>query len=92
MLDAITEDDIGAIIAKLLEMAKGGNMAAIREVLDRSLGKPLSAVAVGLMVAREEAKSHFEATPEERRAALMEIVRRAIERSEAESGDEDQAD
>lgn len=38
LLDAITEEDLGAIVAKLLEMAKAGNMAAIREVLDRTLG------------------------------------------------------
>jgi hypothetical protein len=47
-LDAVTADDLRAIVAKLVTMAKGGDLAAIREVLDRTLGKPLAAVAVGL--------------------------------------------
>jgi hypothetical protein len=47
-LESVTDDDLRAIIAKLVEMAKGGDLAAIRELLDRMLGKPLSAVAVAI--------------------------------------------
>lgn len=72
LLDAITEEDLGAIVAKLLEMAKAGNMAAIREVLDRTLGKPLLALAVGLTDA-DEACNPLTPTLEERRAAIIEL-------------------
>jgi len=37
---AVTDDDMTAIVAKLVAMAKEGNLAAIREVLDRTTGKP----------------------------------------------------
>ena len=40
LLDAVTAEDIRAIAAKLVEMAKDGNVAAIKELLDRTLGKP----------------------------------------------------
>jgi hypothetical protein len=40
MLDAVSEQDVRAVIAKLVELAKGGDMAAIRELLNRTIGKP----------------------------------------------------
>ena len=43
LVEAVTEDDITAIAQKLVEMAKAGDVAAIREVLNRTLGKPTEA-------------------------------------------------
>jgi hypothetical protein len=40
MVDAVAEDDLRAIMAKLVEQAKAGDMAAIREVLTRTVGRP----------------------------------------------------
>jgi 5-hydroxyisourate hydrolase-like protein (transthyretin family) len=53
MLDAVTAEDIRAVVAKLIEQAKAGDLAAIREVLDRTLGKPLAGVAVALQMAAD---------------------------------------
>ena len=41
MLGAVTDEDIKAICARLVAMAREGNVAAAREVLDRCLGKGL---------------------------------------------------
>jgi hypothetical protein len=46
LIESVGEDDFRAIARKLIEMAKGGDLAAIRELLDRLLGKPLGTVAV----------------------------------------------
>lgn len=43
MLDAVTEEDIGAILGKLVELALSGNVPAAKEVLDRCLGRTLEA-------------------------------------------------
>lgn len=43
ILAAVTPEDIGAIIRALVHRAKGGDMAAIRELLDRAIGKPTDA-------------------------------------------------
>jgi len=43
MLDAVTTKDMAEITRQLVEMAKGGNVAAIREVFSRCLGKPIEA-------------------------------------------------
>ena len=40
MLDAVTPDDMRAIVSRLVELAKKGDVRAIKEVLDRTLGKP----------------------------------------------------
>ena len=37
-----------AIAAKLVEMAKGGDLRAMKEVLDRTLGKPPAAVSLNV--------------------------------------------
>jgi hypothetical protein len=39
MLTEVDEADLRAIVKKLIAMAKAGDLAAIREVLDRCLGK-----------------------------------------------------
>lgn len=43
LLSAVTENDMQAVISKLVEMAKAGNVSAIREVFNRTLGKPIEA-------------------------------------------------
>lgn len=43
MIKSITAKDIAAIVEKMTERAKSGDMAAIRELLDRTLGRPLQA-------------------------------------------------
>ena len=43
MLESVTPEDIAAIIARLIELAKEGDVRAIKEVLDRTLGKPQEA-------------------------------------------------
>ena len=47
--ELLAETDINElrqVWAKLLELAKGGDLAAIKEVLDRTLGRPVQAVDV----------------------------------------------
>lgn len=48
MLDAVTPDDMRAVVRKLVELAKGGDLKAIDLLLNRTLGKadggPLLAV------------------------------------------------
>ena len=45
VLDAVGPDDIAAVVAKLVTMAKGGDVAAIKLLFDRVLGKLPAAVA-----------------------------------------------
>lgn len=40
LFEAVTEDDIRQIAERLVKMAKDGDLAAIREVLLRTLGRP----------------------------------------------------
>jgi hypothetical protein len=40
LFDAITEEDIAAAVKALVTQAKNGDVAAIRELLDRCIGKP----------------------------------------------------
>ena len=46
LLEAVSAEDITAVAGKLLTMAKDGDLAAIKELLDRCLGKPPQAVAL----------------------------------------------
>jgi hypothetical protein len=46
MLDAVSDDDVRAVTAKLVEKAKSGDLGAIRELLDRVVGKPFHYGAV----------------------------------------------
>jgi hypothetical protein len=43
ILAAVTPEDIDAIIRALVHRAKGGDMAAAKELLDRAVGKPTDA-------------------------------------------------
>ena len=40
ILEAVTEDDLRAVVVALVERAKGGETAAIHELLNRLVGKP----------------------------------------------------
>ena len=55
MLEAVTEEDMGAILAKLVELAKAGNVPAAKEVLDRCLGRTLEADLLERLEQLEEA-------------------------------------
>ena len=39
LLDAVTPDDLRAAVGALIDKAKSGDVAAIRELLDRCIGK-----------------------------------------------------
>jgi hypothetical protein len=41
LVDAVSEDDIRAIITKLVSLAKDGDMIAARILFDRVLGRPI---------------------------------------------------
>ncbi len=43
LLAAVSEDDMTSIVAKLVAMAKAGDVRAIKEVFDRTLGRPVEA-------------------------------------------------
>ena len=43
MLRAMTQADMRAIVAKLVELAKGGNVQAAKELIDRCIGRPVEA-------------------------------------------------
>ncbi|MBI4717157.1 MAG: hypothetical protein HY763_05075 [Planctomycetes bacterium] len=40
LLEAVSDDDIRLVVEKLVELAKAGDLAAIRELLDRTIGRP----------------------------------------------------
>ncbi len=41
LLAAVTEDDMRAIVERLVRLAKEGDLAAIRELFLRTIGRPL---------------------------------------------------
>ena len=43
MMATVTEQDIAEVITKMLQLAKGGDMVAAKELLLRTLGKPTEA-------------------------------------------------
>ena len=54
LISAVTEDDVRGIIQALVEKAKSGDVAAAKEVLDRTLGKPQEADLIARMEELEE--------------------------------------
>jgi hypothetical protein len=47
MMAAVHDDDMREVVAKLVDLAKGGDVAAIKLLMDRCLGKePSPSVAV----------------------------------------------
>jgi hypothetical protein len=46
LLETVTDDDLRAVVQRLVGLAKSGHVPAIRELLDRLLGKSIATVAV----------------------------------------------
>jgi hypothetical protein len=44
LLNTVTSTDIKEVVHKLISMAKAGDIAAIKELLDRTIGKPVTAI------------------------------------------------
>jgi hypothetical protein len=53
LLQTVTEDDLTSVTKKLIAMAKEGNIHAIRELLDRVLGKPNASIELTQTEAKE---------------------------------------
>jgi hypothetical protein len=45
LLESVTPEDVRAVVAKLVDLAKSGDLAAVRELLDRLFGKPTTPIA-----------------------------------------------
>lgn len=43
LLEAVTEDDLAEVAKALIDKAKTGDVPAVRELLDRTLGRPTEA-------------------------------------------------
>src|SRR5258708_1902996 len=43
LLGAVTDDDVRKVIKALVKEAKAGNIPAVKELFDRTLGKPVEA-------------------------------------------------
>lgn len=41
LLESVTDEDVRGVVAALVKAAKGGNVSAARELLERLLGKPV---------------------------------------------------
>ena len=65
LLDAVTEDDIKAVIANVVSQAKDGDMAAAKVLFERVLGKPQES---DLMERLEELEKLLAATTRRRSA------------------------
>ncbi len=61
LLAAVTEKDMRAIAAKLVTLAKGGDVRAIRELFDRTLGKSQEADLIERIARLEEYLAEKEA-------------------------------
>lgn len=46
MLEGVTAGDVRAIVKALVKQARGGDLAAAREILDRTMGKARSTVEI----------------------------------------------
>jgi hypothetical protein len=54
LLNAVSPGDMRAIVAKLIEQARAGDIAAARTIFDRTLGRPLEADILARIEALEE--------------------------------------
>ena len=54
LMDTVTPDAVRAVAAKFVEMARDGDVRAIKELLDRTLGKPLEADLIERLERLEE--------------------------------------
>lgn len=53
LLATVTEDDLVKVTRKLVAMARAGDIHAIKELLDRVLGKPTASIELTAAEARE---------------------------------------
>ena len=61
LLETVTEEDMKAVAAQLVAMARGGNLPAIKELIERTLGRPVEA---DLLERLEQLEQHLARTPE----------------------------
>ena len=54
LLNAVTEEDMRQIVGKLIELAKGGDVHAIKELFNRTLGRPQEADLIERLERLEE--------------------------------------
>ena len=73
MLATVTDDDIRAIVAKLVEQAKSGDLAASKLVLDRCLGRELEPVDPDLVDVHEweNQRKHISAERDRQLGAML---------------------
>jgi hypothetical protein len=86
MLDSVTDDDLKQVVAKLVEMATGGDLAAIRELFDRTLGKSVAGVEASQL---QQTLAVPVLGPAEREKLIQKIMRAARDAGDIdESGDD----
>ena len=61
LIAAVTEDDIREVAQGLIATAKGGDVRAVKELLDRTLGRPVEVDMIDRLEALEAAVSDAEA-------------------------------
>jgi hypothetical protein len=57
MTEAVTDDDMRAVVAALVAAAKRGESWAVKEVFDRTVGKPVEADLIARLEVLEQAMS-----------------------------------
>lgn len=55
MLEAITPEDVAAAVQALADLARGGDVAAARELLNRCVGRPIESDLLERLEALEQA-------------------------------------
>jgi hypothetical protein len=87
MMDAVSDDDLRAIVRALVKKAKRGDTVAAREVLDRLIGKSLAAVQCEVVTVDDRRGMYggYD-TPAEAVAAIAEASRR----EQAEDAEQEQ--
>lgn len=61
LVAAVTEEDIREIARSLIEAAKGGDVRAVKELLDRTIGRPVETDLIERLEALEAALGDVEA-------------------------------
>lgn len=64
LVAAVTEDDIREIAHALIATAKGGDVRAVKELLDRTIGRPVETDLIERLEALEAALREVESTRE----------------------------
>ena len=54
LVDAVTPEDLTAVVQKLVERAKAGESWAVRELMDRTVGKPVEPDLIARIEALEQ--------------------------------------